>query len=163
MRALRSVVHERGYTVTGQQLAINRSGHRLFGVMDLEATPPPDTLVIDDNPWGFAIGFRNSTDESLGIRLVAGVRVVVCDNLALSGDLIALKRRNTTRLDLVGALDAGFGRYLTHARALNDQIATLQAAVICATGEARLYDLFAHRVLRRLWRRHRYPSRPMSR
>lgn len=143
VRAVYAAAEARGYVVTRQQLAVNRSGRRLFGVLDLQSAPPTSL----DN-MGFAIGFRNSTDESLGIRLVAGVRVFVCDNLALSGDLIALKRRNTTGLDLEEALAGGFDRYLAHARSLDDQIDAWQTASLPTQhAKARLFDLFAHKVL----------------
>jgi hypothetical protein len=146
VRGIYAVSAARGYAVTRQQLAVNRSGHRLFGVLDLA----PAVRVIEPaaDRWGFAIGFRNSTDESLGIRLVAGLRVQVCDNLALSGDLIALKRRNTTGLDLGEALAGGFDRYLAHAQSLDDQVEAWQTATISTLhAKARLFDLFAHKVL----------------
>ena len=144
VRGLKVAALAHGYVVTRQQLGLNGSGHQLFGVMDL--LPPPSVARADDR--GFSIGFRNSTDESLAIRLVAGVRVVVCDNLALSGDLIALKRRNTTGLDLEAALTEGFERYLLHARELDRQVTEMQHTPLSAEeAKARLVDLFTTKVL----------------
>ncbi len=133
-----------GYVVTRQELAMGHTGRRLFGVMDLE----PPAGVARDNARGFAIGFRNSTDMSLGIRLVAGVRVSVCDNLLLSGDLIALKRKNTVGLHLDDALAEGFDRYLQHARVLDYQIEALQdAALTSDDAKVHIFELFANHVL----------------
>lgn len=144
VRSLQVAALAHGYVVKRQQLALGRAGHRLFGVMDL--LPPPSVPRHEDR--GLAIGFRNSTDESLGIRMVAGVRVVVCDNLALSGDLIALKRRNTTGLDLEAALRDGFDRYLLYASALDRQLVELQETPLSTLeAKARIVDLFAAKVL----------------
>lgn len=42
--------------------------------------------------WTLAIGLRNSYDRSLSIGLVAGTRVLCCDNLAFSGDVKASRK-----------------------------------------------------------------------
>jgi hypothetical protein len=144
VRGLKVAALAHGYTVMRQQIALNRSGHRLFGVMDLQA--PPSVERPEDR--GLSIGFRNSTDETLGIRIVAGVRVFVCDNLALSGDLIALKRRNTSGLDLDEALHEGFARYLIYAGSLERQIVEMQAAPLSnLAAKALIVDLFSTKVL----------------
>jgi hypothetical protein len=144
VQAMERAALAHGYVVTRQELAIGHTGRRLFGVMDLE----PPAGVARDNARGFAIGFRNSTDMTLGIRLVAGARVSVCDNLMLSGDLIALKRKNTTHLDLDSSLEEGFDRYLQHARVLDLQIATLQDAVLTPEeAKVSIFEIFAHHVL----------------
>jgi hypothetical protein len=140
--AMKARARAEGYEVSRQLCAISGHGRRLFGVLDLVAP----TQGREDR--GFSIGFRNSTDTTLGIRMVAGVRVFVCDNLALSGDLIALQRRNTSRLDLEDALKEGFARFLTHAGTLDTQIEAMKTTPL-ADGEAkaRAYDIFARHVL----------------
>ena len=144
VRALNDVACTNGYTVVREQLAISRTGRRLFGVLDL--VPPAD--VPTHEARDFAIGFRNSTDTSLAICLVAGVRVTVCDNLLLSGDLIALKKRNTSHLDLYAELDEGFNRYLAHTRTLDLQIAAMQdAALTDAEAKLKIFEIFAHKLL----------------
>lgn len=144
VHAMQLAALERGFQVTHQSFALARQGTRMFGVLDLippEGVPLPET-------HGFSIGFRNSTDESLAIRLVAGARVFVCDNLAMSGDLIALKRRNTTRLDLGAAMSDAFDRYVMHAAALNRQLFVLQdTGLTDDAAKAKVADLFVERVL----------------
>ena len=138
----------RGYHISREEFALARNGQRLFGVMDL--VRPPAVAVSHEwlNDRGLSIGFRNSTDESLAITMVAGVKVFVCDNLALSGDMIALQRRNTTGLDLAAELTDGFDRFLTHADALNVRITQLQGKPVTdLQAKARIFDLFAERVL----------------
>ena len=144
VRGLKLAALKRGYVVKRQQLALGRSGQRLFGVMDLEG--PPSVKAFEDR--GLSIGFRNSTDESLGIRIVAGLRVFVCDNLALSGDLLALNRRNTTGLDLDLALLDGFDRYLQHAGAMNERVKQLEdTPLTTAKAKTKIFDLFETRAL----------------
>jgi hypothetical protein len=144
VRSIKDAALAHGYVVKRQQLALGRSGHRLFGVLDLVA--PPSVTRPEDR--GLAIGFRNSTDESLGIRMVAGVRVFVCDNLALSGDLIALKRRNTTGLEIETAVLEGFERYLLYASSLERQIEELQETPLSnLEAKARIVDIFTAKLL----------------
>jgi Domain of unknown function (DUF932) len=145
VQAMQATALDRGFAVTHEELALGRAGHRLFGVMDLVVREGGDCAGTER---GLSIGFRNSTDTSLSITVVAGTRVFVCDNLALSGDLIALHRRNTTRLDLDVALQEGFDRFLTHAQALDAQIAALQGYELTVTqAKVRLFDLFSTKVL----------------
>ena len=144
VRAMQLTALERGFQVTKQSFALARQGTRMFGVLDLI---PPEGIASNET-HGFSIGFRNSTDETLGIRLVAGARVFVCDNLALSGDMIALKRRNTTRLDLGAAMSDAFDRYIVHATALNQQLADLHRWPITDfEAKGRLASLILDRVL----------------
>ena len=51
-----------------------------------------------DNGHRWAIGFRNSYDRSMSIGIAAGTRVFICDNLALSGEYISM-RKHTSGLD----------------------------------------------------------------
>jgi hypothetical protein len=144
VRGLKVAALAHGYVIKREQFGLNRTGQQLFGVMDL--VPPPSVTRLDDR--GMSLGFRNSTDESLAIRIVAGVRVFVCDNLALSGDLIALNRRNTTGLDLEAALKEGFERYLTYASSLDRQVVELQQqALTPEAAKAKIVDLVTTNVL----------------
>ena len=144
VRAVTAVANARGYKVTRAELALGRRGARLFGTMDLVAP----SLADRHEDRTLAIGFRNSTDESLAITMVAGVKVFVCDNLALSGDLIALQRRNTSRLELESELHDAFERFLTHAALLDGQIGALETTAITdLQAKAKIFDLFVARVL----------------
>lgn len=148
--ALRVEAQERGYDVRREQLALGMSGSAIFGVMDLM---PPGVVNVDyaepaDESRGLSIGFRNSTNSTLAVKVVAGTRVFVCDNLALSGDLIALQRRNTRGLDVEAAIKEGFDKFLQHASALDRHVARMQAAAISdMAAKARIFDAFAQRVV----------------
>ena len=86
---------------------VDREGyrHRLFGIYH--------TLdEILEGEVGAAIGFRNSTDQSLSAGLVFGSRVFVCDNLAFAGQYV-IRRKHTKRIldDLPGLIRQGIARF----------------------------------------------------
>lgn len=141
--ALRVEAQERGYDVRREQLALGMRGSAIFGVMDLV---PPGVVAVEER--GLSIGFRNSTNSTLAVKVVAGTRVFVCDNLALSGDLIALQRRNTRGLDVEAAVKEGFDKFLRHASALDRHVMRMQATLISdVEAKAKVFDAFAQRVI----------------
>ena len=146
IETLRVEAEERGYSVEREQYALGMNGSALFGIMDL--MPAGVTANEAHEERGLSLGFRNSTNATLAIKVVAGTRVFVCDNLALSGDLIAVLRRNTKGLDLGEALKAGFDKFLQHATSLDLQIMRLQATAITdLEAKARVFDIFAAKVV----------------
>jgi hypothetical protein len=50
---------------------------KMFGVLDLDTDIPG---------CRFSIGVRNSHERSMRLAAVVGVRVLVCENMAFSGD-----------------------------------------------------------------------------
>lgn len=152
--AIHQEADRRGYTIAREQLAVSKTNAALFGVLDLQlkdgihqlATQPGQPLTPAQR--GIVFGFRNATDQQFGIRAVAGTRVFVCDNMALSGDLIAISRKNTTRLDLGDAIALGFDKFAAHVGALEIQVARLEATTL-EDGQAKrlVYDLFAARII----------------
>jgi hypothetical protein len=81
------------YEITRSQLAVTPDGHRLFGMVDINN---------GGSGWARQLGFRNSTDQSFQIRGVAGRRVLICDNMVLSGEEFSFTRKNTTGLTFHG-------------------------------------------------------------
>lgn len=128
-----------------EQYALSAKGQALFGVIDLEGE---SILGRTPGERGMSVGLRSSTDSSLSIQLVAGSRVFVCDNLSMSGDMIAVHRKSTTRLDLGSALVEGFAKFLEHEYTLDLRIAELSAYQL-EDGEAkqRIFDVFNAKVL----------------
>lgn len=141
--AICAEVVTRGFMVARSQLALGAKGAALFGVLDLL---PVNGATSTERALSF--GFRNATDESMGIRAVAGSRVFVCDNLALSGDVFAISRKNTTGLDLGYAIACGFDKFLQHAATHELQIVRLQGIQLDDTrAKAIAYDVFAARIV----------------
>ncbi|MFI5222633.1 MAG: hypothetical protein ACHQX3_00060 [Nitrospirales bacterium] len=134
---------ERGYDITKMELAISKDASQLFGVIDL--VPPG---VVDVTERGTSIGFRNSTNSTLAIKIVAGSRVFVCDNLALSGDMIAVLRRNTTGLDLETELREGFLKFIQHCSSLDMKIVEMQiVAITDMVAKSQIFDVFNSKIL----------------
>ena len=113
------------YSIVREQLAVNPMGSQLFGVMDL--APVNRSIEALAEGAGVSLGFRASNDQSFGLQLVAGARVFVCDNLALSGDLIALQRKHTIGLELSTEITAGFSRFVDQQGTLRAHLAKLQS------------------------------------
>lgn len=120
VRTLDDALSDRGIHIRREQFATQHDGAALFGIMDVEIDP--SILTSSAETRGFAIGLRSANDRSMAIRLAAGSRVFVCDNMVLSGSMIALKRKHTTGLDLRAELDEAVGRYLQHAKVLDTRI-----------------------------------------
>ena len=84
--AVKGTLHEAGYLVQKEKLALNRTGTQFFGTLDL-ATPVATGVAL-------AVGVRNSTDKTFPLGFCAGNRVFVCDNLAFRAELL-VKRKHT--------------------------------------------------------------------
>lgn len=89
MDILQAEAEKAGYRFAREQYAIQKAeGLKLFGTIDLEGGPVPGQGLTT------AIGLRHGNDKSLAINLVAGARVMVCDNLALVGDLKLFRNKH---------------------------------------------------------------------
>jgi hypothetical protein len=82
------------------------------------------------------------------MKMYAGVRVFVCDNMALSGSEILLNRKHTTRLNVAAELTKAFDRYQDGALVLQRTIEDLKAGPL-SLGDARrkLFEIFYRRLL----------------
>ncbi len=103
IEAIHSEVEKRALVVKREKYAVQRGDDVLFGTMDLD--------WMDTGEEAAAIGIRQANDKSMSIQLAIGLRVFVCDNLMFSGDVIALKRRHTSKLDLGKEISEGLDRY----------------------------------------------------
>lgn len=87
--------------VVRDEYALTPDGMKLFGLLELDA---------EFEGVRFAIGLRNANDKSMRLGMVAGYRVFVCDNMALSGDFKPLLAKHTKNFDLVESLSLGVDR-----------------------------------------------------
>jgi hypothetical protein len=72
-----------GFTPAKEQYALARNGNQMFGVI---------TFKGDRDDLGLSIGFRNSYDKSMAVGIAIGASVLVCDNLAFTGDVSILRK-----------------------------------------------------------------------
>ncbi len=87
--SLEDACRHHGLEIRDRQYSLNKTGSRMFGVWALD---------VGNGEIGYSLGFRNSTDKSMKIGVVAGTNVFVCDNMCFSGDFIAY-RMHTSGLD----------------------------------------------------------------
>jgi len=133
----------RDIRIVGEQFAVQRGGLRLFGVLELE--------VPGREPSGeyrFALGVRTANDRSEALSIVAGAKVFVCDNLALSGDLIAIRRKHTAGFDLNADISRAIDRYQGHLEVFHRQLGDLMYRPLDdAQAKVMVFDAFAMEVL----------------
>ena len=91
----------RHISIVRDEYAVSPDGMKLFGLLELDA---------EYEGVRFAIGLRNANDKSMRLGMVAGYRVFVCDNMALSGDFNPLLAKHTKNFDLVESLSIGVAR-----------------------------------------------------
>jgi hypothetical protein len=130
----------RGITIRSEKFAIQRGGARLFAVLDLSIESSEERCA--------AMGIRTSNDRSMALEIAVGVKVFVCDNLAFSGDLIALRRKHTAKFDLNADISRAVDRYQTHLLAFGRQLAELESRVLTdQEAKVLIHDAFADSLL----------------
>lgn len=138
------VLGENGIYVGAEKFAVNRHGNALFGVMDLKASPNLPSI----KDFSAAMAIRTSNDKTMSIQLGVGARVMVCDNMALHSDMIALKKKHTSGLDLIGELREAVKRFIEKYWTMSLQFEDMKNVSITADqARLRIYDIFAREIL----------------
>lgn len=106
LREVHNQLSHNGLRAVTEDLALGRSGDQLFGVLGCENGRSSDAHRL-------SIGIRNSYDRSLACGLVAGFQVLVCSNLAFSGE-VSMSRRHTKNVhrDLPYLIEEMIGQVL---------------------------------------------------
>ena len=124
-----SAIERAGYSITGEEFAVQKDGMRMFGILKVSNAPnhvpaqnldgyAPDVspavpvlassenvpaIITDETPykprWDLVIGVRGSNDQSISRGLVLGTRVMVCSNLCFSGDLGDWSKKQPTNVE----------------------------------------------------------------
>jgi hypothetical protein len=130
----------RGIRIQKELFAIQREGARLFGVLDL--------AFEETEEFCAAMGIRTANDRTMALEIAVGVKVFVCDNLCFSGDLIALRRKHTSKFNLNADISIAIDRYQEHLTTLRGQIARLHEKPL-EDREAKLliFEVFAQEIL----------------
>lgn len=103
--------------VIRDEYAVSKDGMKMFGVMDLDA---------EFTDCRFSIGLRNSNDKSMRLALTAGLRVIVCDNMAFSGDFTPLSHKHTSNLELTDAISIAVDRIHRGFEPLKEQVQAMK-------------------------------------
>lgn len=137
VETLTQVMQDRGLFIAREQFAVQKE--RLFGTFDLEWQRMEE--------YGAAVGFRHANDKSMPITIAVGVRVFVCDNMSMLGELITV-RKHTAKLDLAEELDRTMYRYMQGWRKLKDDIQVQKNSEIEQQRAKQLiYDIFRQKIL----------------
>jgi hypothetical protein len=72
------------YELVDSRFGLARQGNQMFGIHTYR-NGHNDSL-------GLSIGFRNSYDKSMSVGIAIGASVLVCDNLALTGEITILRK-----------------------------------------------------------------------
>jgi hypothetical protein len=98
VEALVETLSFRHIGVVTEEYAVSKDGMKMFGVLDLDTGMPG---------CRFSIGVRNSHDRSMRLAAVVGVRVLVCENMAFSGDFQPVLAKHSKHFSLQNALSVG--------------------------------------------------------
>ena len=84
--------------VTAEEYAVSTDGMNMFGVME-----------IDQGMEGarFALGVRNSNSKQFRLAVTVGYKVLVCENLAFSGDYSPVLAKHTKGFSILNAMSVG--------------------------------------------------------
>ena len=125
-----------GMHVQSEKFAIRRDGSVLFGVFQLAYGETEDGIA--------ALGLRTANNKTMSLQICAGLSVFVCDNMCFRGDMIALKRKHTARLNLKEELTGALIRFQDHFVRLTDEIKGLKERWIAdMEAKALMHDVFA--------------------
>lgn len=106
-----------GLEVANQQFVLGAKGNQMFGSV---------ALRTGDDDRHALIGFANSYDKSLSLRIVSGASIMVCSNMCISGSDFASRRKHTTGIGseiegmIEDAIEASTDNYRKVAAQLDD-------------------------------------------
>ncbi len=145
IQALDRQLAVRDIQIVKEEFALAHEGLRLFGVLELAV---PGANGLSGHEYNFAMGIRTANDRSFATQLVAGARVLVCDNLAFSGDLIAMNRKHTARFDLNADLSRAVDRYQAHLATFGKKFDALkERSLTMIDAKALLFDALERDVI----------------
>jgi len=115
VQALIETLGFRHIGVVQDEYPVSTDGMRMFGVLDLETGM---------HGCRFSIGIRNANDKSLRLAMTVGYRVLVCDNMAFSGDFTPVLAKHSKNFSLLDALSVGVDRMQRNFEPMRRQIET---------------------------------------
>jgi len=116
-----------GLTIVSEEFALARDGRQMFAVL----TCANGTQHRDYAP---VLGLRSSYDRTLAVGLVGGaVRVLVCDNLAFSGE-VTMSRKHTANVfrDLPDLIYRMLSQVSSMQERLAEEVAAMKARELTA-------------------------------
>ena len=87
--------------VVNEEYAVSPDGMKMFGVLD---------LATGFEGCRFSIGICNSHDKSFRLAITTGLRVLVCENMAFTGDFTPVLAKHSKNFSLQDSLAIGVDR-----------------------------------------------------
>lgn len=101
VEALVETLSFRQIGVINEEYAVSPDGMKMFGVLD---------LATGFEGCRFSIGIRNSHDKSFRLAITTGLRVLVCENMAFTGDFTPVLAKHSKNFSLQDSLAIGVDR-----------------------------------------------------
>ena len=101
VEALVETLSFRQIGVVNEEYAVSPDGMKMFGVLD---------LATGFEGCRFSIGIRNSHDKSFRLAITTGLRVLVCENMAFTGDFTPVLAKHSKNFSLQDSLAIGVDR-----------------------------------------------------
>ena len=77
-----------------EQYGIAKDGKQMFGTLTYK-----EAFHDDPQEIGLSIGLRNSYDKSMSLGLCSGASVFVCENLMMTGEIVAMRMHTGSIID----------------------------------------------------------------
>jgi hypothetical protein len=97
-----------GLQLRKERWGISNDGMRLYGALDFD---PIAKLTMPEGT-GPSLGIRHANDKSISVQLTAGMRVFLCDNGVMVGEIETVRRKHTSGLDLNSLIRDALTEYL---------------------------------------------------
>lgn len=129
----------RNLSIVREEYAVSKDGMKMFALLEINSGM---------QGIGFAIGLRNANNKSMRLGMVAGYRVFICDNMALSGEFKPMLAKHTKNFDLIESVSIGVDRVQRNFLPLKQQIGVMKNITL-KTNEAKqfIYDSFTEHKL----------------
>lgn len=150
VEAISETLELRKLGIVRDEYAVSKDGMKMFGIMEVaESFHDGNFPLGKEKPFRFAIGVRNANDKTMRLGLTAGYRVVVCDNMAFSGDFEPVFHKHTKRLELTQVISIGIDRIQRNFLPLQRQIDLWHHFPVSDTAaKIAIYDAFRSPALR---------------
>jgi hypothetical protein len=142
VNVLEEALSFRMFKVLKDEYAVSLDGMKMFGIMELNS---------GFTGCRFSIGIRNSNDKSMRLALTVGLRVLVCSNMAFSGDFTPMFQKHTRNLSLIDSISIAVDRIHRGFKPLEEQVNRMKELLL-PDSEAKLiiYQAFLDKEVRGL-------------
>jgi hypothetical protein len=117
VNVLEEALSFRMFRVIRDEYAVSLDGMKMFGIMELNS---------EFAGCRFSIGIRNSNDKSMRLALTVGMRVLVCSNMAFSGDFTPMFQKHSKTLSLVDSISIAVDRIHRGFKPLEQQVGRMR-------------------------------------